>query len=422
MRPYRAAILLSGFLFTLAAQDLRTKDVREIGKGGSTALPRLGELLKHPGTDIRVEAVRQITEIGTLPSLDLLIQATRDNDGEVQIRAADGLVNFYLPGYVKTGLSASITRAGSSIKGRFTDTNDQVVDPFITVRTDVVEAIGALVRGGNGMDVRAGAARDAGILRGKGAVPDLLQALRTKDTNVLYESLIALQKIRDESAGPKIMFLLRDPEPKVQIAALETVGLLRTQEAVPDLIRALREAKNDKIRRAALTSLAMLPSDQSRPVFQQYMTDKDDKMRAAAAEGFARLRNPADTPMLESAYQSEGRTPPRLSLAFALVMSGRLDRTEFGPLQYLINNLNSSSYKGVAEPFLIELARQETVRNALYPALEQGTRDEKIGLAHVLSVSGDRASLPYLEKLSKDPDGAVASEGMRGMRNLQARL
>ena len=46
-------------------------------------------------------------------------------------------------------------------------------------------------------------------------------------------------------------------------------------------------------------------------------------MRAAAAEGYARLRNPDDLPMLEQAWKDEGKTPPRLSLAFAQVMLGQ---------------------------------------------------------------------------------------------------
>jgi HEAT repeat protein len=416
MRIYFAALLLA---FTAAAQDVRPKDVREIGKGGAAAIPRLTELLKDPGKDVRVEAVKQLTDVR---ALDALLLATRDNDAEVQIRATDGLVNFYLPGYVQTGLGASIKRVGSGIKGRFTDTNDQVIDPFVTVRPDVIQALGALTHGGNGMEARANAARAVGILRGRQAVPDLLEALRSKDTDVLYESLVALQKIRDESAGPKIAFLLRDLNAKVQIAAIETTGLLKNREAVPDLVEVMKRAKDAKVRRAALESLAMLPDEKTRPVYQQYLADKDDKMRAAAAEGFARLRNPADLPTLEQAWKDEGKGSPRVSMAFALVSLGRTDISEFSPLQFLINSLNSSAYKGEAGPFLTELARDPAVRKALYGALASATKDEKIGLARVLAVSGDKESVTYLEKLSRDPDTEVAQEGLRAMRNLQARL
>jgi len=421
--PLSRAALLFVFAVALApAQDVRPKDVREIGKGGSAALPRLEELLKNPSTDVRVEAVKQITDIGTLRSLDSLILATRDNEPEVQIRATDGLVNFFLPGYVQTGFGASVRRVGTSIKGKFTDTNDQVIDPFITVRPDVISALGALIRGGGGMEVRANAARAAGVLRGKAAVPDLLQALRSKDTDLLYESLVALQKIRDESAGPQIVFLLHDLNQKVQIAAIETTGLLRNQEAVPDLTETLNRAKDIKVRRAALTAMAMLPTEKSRPVYTQYLQDKDDKLRAAAAEGFARLRKPADLPMLEKAWQDEGKTGPRLSLAFAQAMLGKTELSEFSPLRYLINTLNSAAYKGEALPFLVELARDGQVRQSLVGAVAAGTKDEKIGLARVLARSGDKDSVAVLQKLSNDTDSDVAQEGLRALRSLQARL
>jgi HEAT repeat protein len=419
MRPLCAALL---FLLPAFAQDVRPKDVREIGKGGSSALPRLQELLKNPSTDVRVEAVKQITAIGGLATLDALIAATHDNDPEVQLHATDGLVNFYLPGYVQNGFAASVRRVGTNIKGRFTDTNDQMIDPYITVRQDVVTAIGALVRGGGSMDVRANAARAAGILRGRDAVPDLIDALRTKDSTVIYESLIALQKIRDESAGPRISFLLRDLDTKVQIAAIETTGLLKNREAVPDLISALNRAKDAKVRRAALGSLAMIPDEKSRPLFAQYLKDKDDRMRAAAAEGFARLHNGADLPTVEQAWKDEAKGQARISLAFAMVALGRSEAGELTPLQYLINNLNSNAYKGEAQPFLTELARDPGVRASLYPALGKGTKDEKIGLARVLARSGDKTSVPYLEKLSRDPDPEVAKEGLTAMRTLQARL
>ncbi len=103
---------------------------------------------------------------------------------------------------------------------------------------------------------------------------------------------------------------MRDLNSKVQVAAIETTGLLRNREAVPDLIDVLKHAKDAKVRRAALGSLAMLPDEKSRGIYQQYLTDKDEKMRAAAAEGFARLRNPADSAMVEQAWKDEEERLP----------------------------------------------------------------------------------------------------------------
>jgi HEAT repeat protein len=415
----RLCFAVFALMASAAAQDVRPKDVREIGKGGSAAIPQLTDFLKNPSTDVRVEAVKQLT---AARALDALILATRDNEAEVQIQATDGIVNFYLPGYVQSGFGSSIKRVGTSIKGRFTDTNDQVVDPYVTARPDAIAALGALVSGGGSMPARANAARAVGILRGQAAVPDLVEALRTKDSDVLYESLIAMQKIRDESAGPKIAFLLRDLNSRVQIAAIETTGLLRNRQAVPDLVEVLQRAKDAKVRRAALGSIAMLPDPKSRAIYQQYMNDKDEKMRGAAAEGFARLRDPADMGPIEQAWKDEGKTSPRISLAFAMVMLGRTETSEFSPLQFLINNLNSSAYKGEALPFLTEAARDSSTRKALYAPLQTATKDEKIGLARVLAVSGDKESVAWLEKLSRDSDPEVAQEGLRAMRNLQARL
>jgi HEAT repeat protein len=421
MLSFRVLLLLIAATL-LPAQDVRPKDVREMAKAGSSAIPQLQELLKNPDSGVRIEAVRQITEIGTAASVDALILAAHDNDPEVQIHATDGLVNFYLPGYVKTGIGASVRRVGSSIKGRFTDTNDQVIDPYVTVRPEVIDALGKLASGGGNMDARANAARALGILRGRKAIPDLVEALHSKNSNVMYESLVALQKMREESAGPRVTFLLHDLDQRVQIAAIETTGLLRTTDAVPDLADVLKRARDAKVKRAALTAIAMLPSEKSRDLYAQYLHDKDDAMRAAAAEGYARLRTPADLPLLEKAWQDEGKTPPRLSLAFAQVMLGKTEIAEFSPLRYLIDTLNSASYKGEAFPFLVELARDAQIRKALYGSLDTGTKDEKIGLAGVLARSGDQESIPHLQKLSHDPDTDVAQEGLRALRTLQARL
>ena len=423
MGLFRLSLLAAaGAALLLGQQALRPKDVREIGKQGSSALPRLQELLKDPDRDIRAEAVKQIVEIGPPRSLDPLILATQDNDPEVQMLATDGIVNFYMPGYVKTGITAPLRKVGTSLKGKFTDTNDQVIDAYITPRADAITALGKLVRSGSSMDSRAGAARAVGILRGRQAVPDLIDATHAKNSELIYESLIALQKIRDESAGPQISFVLHDLDQRVQIAAIETAGLLRNKEAVPALTDVLNRAKDAKVRRAALTSIAMLPSEKSRSIYSQYLNDKDDRLRAAAAEGYGRLKNPIDVPTLEKAWQDENKPQPRLSIAFALVMEGKTELSEFSPLQFLINNLNSAAYNGEALPFLVELARDPRVREMLYGPLASGTKAEKIGLSNVLARSGDAASLAPLQKLTNDPDPAVAQAALTAVRNLQSRL
>ncbi len=393
-----------------------------MSKQGSSALPQLQELLRNPDLDIRIEAVKAITEIGTQGSLTPLIQATADSDAEVQIRATDGLVNFYLPGYVQHGLGASLKRFGTDVKGKFTDTNDQVIDPYVVPRPDVIQAISNLVRNAGSAPARANAARALGILRAKAAVPDLLAACRSKDSDVIYESLIALEKIRDESAASGVTFLLHDLDERVQLAAIETVGLLRDKAAVPELLGVLEHSRNIKVKRDALTSLAMLPDQQSRGVFGKYLHDKDEGLRAAAAEGFGRLRNPTDLPMIDAAFKDESKMSPRLALAFAEVLLGKTEISEFSPYQLLINTVNSVGYRGVAYAYLVEISRNPALRPPLYHAAENGTKDEKIYLARVLAASGGQDSVPCLEKLSHDGDYQVAEEGLRALRTVRARL
>jgi HEAT repeat protein len=403
----------------------RAKAVREYGKGGgSEIIPKLATYLSDPDVDVRREAVKAIVDIGTQSSLDPLVKATSDNDPEIQIRATDGLVNFYVPGYVKTGLTASLRRAGSSIKAKFSDSNDLVIDAYIQARPEVIVALGRLASGGASMEVRANAARAVGILRGGQALPDLEQAVRSKDSEVIYEALIAMEKIRDPSAGPSIAFLLHDLKEKVQVTAIEATGLLTNRAAINDLRDVLDRSRDIKVKRAALTAMAQMPDPELHGVYETYLTHKDDGLREAAAEGLGRLKNPADVPTVQRAYDNENKTEPRLSAAFALVNLGKHGAGEFDPLRYLVNDLNSAAYRGVSRAYLIELARDSEVRQSLYPMLTEAgaTKDEKSGLAEVLAASGGPDSIAPLQALSQDSDTDVSQAGLRAVKNLRARI
>ncbi len=403
----------------------RARAVRSMAAQGQEAIARITPYLRDVDTSVRLEAVKALDEIGGPKTVDALVEAARDNDPEIQIRAADGLVNVYLPGYLKTGLSGTLKRAGDSVRAKFTDTNDQVIDPYVEVPESVIQVLGRQARGGVNMDSRANAARAVGILRGRSAIPDLLEALNSKDGRLMYESLVALQKIRDPAAGPGLAFLLRDLDEKVQVAALQATGILRNQRAAPDVREVIDRALTPRVRREALGALAMLadpanPAD--RGIFLRYLNDRDDGLRAAAAEGLARLKNPADRIVLDKTFESERSANARISMAFAIVSLGNVQMSEFSPLQYLVNNLNVKAYRNVAIAFLTELARDMTVRQAIYPILTHATRDEKTGMSVVLARAGERDSEPFLEAMLNDSDPEVMQEGTRSLRTFRARV
>ena len=355
-------------------------------------------------------------------TIEQLIDAAKSNEPEVQIHAIDGLVDHYLPGYLKTGLGAMLSKAGTSVKGKFTDVNTQAIDAWVVVRPDAIEAIGRVASGGASFLARANAARALGILRAKSGLPHLGDALKARDSQVLYECLIALQKIREPKTAELFLHLIADLDERVQITAMETAGVLGAKPAAPSIQDALQKTRSTKVRRMAVTALAMIADPGSRPVFEQYFTDKDDQLRGSAAEGFGRLRNASDRARIDQRYAEEKKTGPKLSLAFASALLGRTDLAAGSPITYLIDSLDSRFFHDTAQPFLIELTRDADIRNAIYPAIRGANRKEKVRLAQLLAISGDQETLKVLEVLSNDPDSEVAAEGLKAVRALKARL
>ncbi len=399
----------------------RISRIRDLGKRGTEAIPALTEYLGDGDRDIRVEAVKAIVKIGGESSLTPLVKAASDNDAEVQIRGTDGLVNFYLPGYVAKGLTGPVTRGLRQAKLVFSARNDQVIDRNTTVRTDVAQAIAVEISGGANVDARTNAARASGILRLRNAVPPLLSSLRVRDSQLIFESLVALQKIKDPAAGPGVSAVATDLDERIQITALETIGVLRSLPSAPNVRSALTNARNIKVRRGALEALAMLGIASDRPAFQQYAEDKDPELRAAALEGLGRIREPEDYPLIERAY-NEGDIDWRIHLAaaFALVDQGKVDTSEYSPLPYLVENLAMKSRSTVASAYLTELVRREDVRKALMPLISQASRDQKLALCSVLSESQSEDVIPALTTLSRDIDPDVSMAASKALKTLQA--
>jgi HEAT repeat protein len=398
----------------------RARAAHDLAKLGEQAIPKLAPYVTDADLSVRVEAVKSLDDIGGPKTLDLLLQAARDPDPEIQIRATDGLVNVYLPGFIKTGISGTLQRVGDSVKAKFGDTNGQIIDAYVQVRPEVIETLGRMAVSGASVESRANACRALGILRGRAAIPQLAEALHSKDNQTIFEALVALQDIRDPDAATRVTFLVHDLDERVQSTAIQTAGILLDRDAAPDLRDVISRTHSSRVRRAATSSLAMLADQADHDLFLRDLADYgDDTLRAAGAEGLGRLKHPEDRPLVEKAFNTERRLNTRLSEAFAVVSLGNLDTGEFSALRYLVNTLNQ---KGLSLPFVVELARDQAVRQALYPLLTGATKEEKIQLGTVLARAGEQDSVPYLETLSTDPDTDVAQESIRNLRTLRARL
>lgn len=164
------ALLLLPFCLVLAQDQSGSKEkiktARAAAKSGAEAIPQLDPLLMDADVEVRREAIKALADIGTQHGLDLLVRSTRDGDAEIQIRAVDALVNFYLPGYITTGLSATLKRAGTALSAGFRqDENRDAIDPDTQVRPEIRAALRAIISGSPDNVVRANAARASGILR-----------------------------------------------------------------------------------------------------------------------------------------------------------------------------------------------------------------------------------------------------------------
>lgn len=399
--------------------NVRVKAARKLGDAaeGFRQLHLFAPLLQDESEEVRAAAVGALINVRAIDAQPLLIEATLDPSPQLQAMAVDGLVHFYVPDYMKSGRFVSLSRFASSLKARFVKPNPVTVSDYIEINPNVIAAIADVLRNGSSEESRANAARALGILRGRDAVDALLDGVRSRNTMIILESVLAIKKILDPAAGSEIVFLLRDLDPEVQEAVIRTVGQLRTREAVPELIVIIENTDKDRIRRQAMIALAKIPGNGQRNLFLRFLTDKDKGMRAAAAEGLARVGHPDDLRVVDHHFSLEKSTSAKLSLAFAAALMGNLVR-----LDYLVEGLNSKVHRLEARPFLVELSRNTEVLKRLYIPLSTGTVPQRRHLAFVLSRSGTAESLPHLQNLTRDSNNDVASAAIEAMRVLQARL
>jgi HEAT repeat protein len=414
-----AAILAASPLLSQGDSKAKIKALNGLAKQGRAAVPGIAAYQHDPDPAVRFAATEALIDAGGIESADALHVSCQDGAPEVQRLAVAGIVNFYVPGYVRKGIRARLNAVSDKITRSH---SELVIDPWVAVRAEDRDAILAVLRQAPNRDVKLQAAEALATLRVKQALPDLYPLLQSKDDALMLAALRAIETAGDQAAAQQTVFLLRDLNDRIQARAISINGLFRNEAALPDLAEVFARGRSTASKAAALEAIAMIGSPESRGLLEQNLESREDRLRGFAAEGLGRIGATDLRPRLESLYQAEGSPRARLGQAFALVMLGQLDGGTFSPLTYLFNMLNSAAWNDYALNYLGELCRQEAVRAALRAKIAGATRAEKIGLAKILSREGAAADRPALDALANDRDRNVAEEGIRAIRALNARL
>jgi len=397
---------------------VRAKAARELGKtGDASVIPPLRAALTDSDVKVRHELVLALASIHQPASLEPLAAASRDSNPDIQTLAIQRLVGYYtgetpeegFTGFMKKNL---VTRPKSLFV-----TDDTRIDPGVEVDPVVLAALENDLRSAKTFGVQREAARGLGVLMAKQAVPDLVKSAHSNDEDLARNSLNALTKIKDTSAGPQLIDLLDSPHDNVKRDAAVAVGLLHAHEAVAKLQLIYQNNRDKKNREKALEGLAYLGDPVSEPIFVKAVWSQNKSFRISGAEGLGRVGDKKVVPDLQKAEALEKDGEARLAMEFALTDLGKDDY-----VNTMVQELGTKLHGDIAQAYFIELSRNPQFLPKLYPYLVNQDATIRRKLAIVLVYAGDSTSIAPLEQLSHDSNTDVASAALRALRATRARV
>lgn len=121
--------------------------------------------------------------------------------------------------------------------------------------------------------IRARVADVLGIRRDKSAVPALLDALKGEFYTVRARAAIALGRIGDRQAIPILLIALKDPEDAVRIGACLGLGYFKDTSTFDDITNVLLDDPKIEVRQAAATALGSTQHPDAMPYLMEALRD-----------------------------------------------------------------------------------------------------------------------------------------------------
>ncbi len=361
-------------------------------------------------------ALEKMADARALPAFVLFIN---DPEKDIVEKAITALVNLYLP--KERGMGVTLNKMANFFNPWSDEWAEVIIDAGLTADSTAISALQDRLKSPD-EGIRIRAARALGILRGKDAVPTIVESLgQDRSNGVKMEAVRALRKINDRSTAPDVMNYLSYSDTKTRNEAVYAIGRFRYQPAVQELTRlyekeaALPKKQADKTyKELLLESLAFIADPGSKDLFVKESVSLDEATRFRAFEGLARLGDSAMASDVSRERLSEKDPRVKTAQAYALYRMGRVEY-----LDEVAKALGKSKTSQDARQYLMELTPSEFP--ALYALARIDDTAVREGLADIYGTVGDAQAIPVLQEMSKDSRGQVSAYANQAIRKITAR-
>ena len=383
------------------------------------AVPDLVSAASDTDPAVRREIVLALDKLLDLRAVPAFVKLMSDPERDIREKCIHGVINLYLP--QESGLSVTLFKVANFFNPWSDEWADTAVEPGVVIDRTVIDALrGRLEDSDDGIRVKA--VRALGILRGREAVPVMLETLRRDRSNpVRFEIIRSLRKIGDTSVAKDLMNYLAYSESKVRNEAVLTLGRFRHADAVAELTSLyekeskLPAKKIDKAyREFLLDALAFIAAPTSKDLFVKEMKNPDDNLRLHAVEGLARIGDSDLVTEISKDRLAEKEPKLRTAQAFALY---RMGRKEY--LEELVDSLAKRRSHNEAKQYIVEFKPAELPD--LYAQAKKTDVDIRESLAEIFGLIGDSAAIPILQELNQDRRGQISALANQALRRINAR-
>jgi len=392
---------------------VRKKAAMELGKSHSReAVAPLLSAAEDPDIDVREEVVKSLGLLKDPQAITILLTTIKDPAESVREESIIALVTIYVDrdaGFIMTRLARRVYKNINPFSDQV-GTDPAVIEPYVKVGPVVIDSIAERLTDSSPL-IRLDATKALGIFKAQAAIPKMLEAMKTGDSNLQVATLRSLYKIKDPSVDEQILPYLNIPDKAVRDEAILTLGLFKSRRALAALQQIYDQNPGSKLRAKALQAISLIGDRTSLELFRRNLRDPDSLYRQYSAEGIARVVDNSLVEEVSRTYIREKKLSTQLALAFALY---RLGRKEY--IERLIMGLTERMHHEQVTSYFLEMGNPIQLELVEYLNHEDARVRER--LCYLLGLIGDKSTIDKLKPLLKDPNSDVVSEAALAIRRL----